>query len=146
MVSTDEVTICEGAKLFRQSDILDGSIPEPNSGCWLWLGARSPGGYGHIRVAGILWMAHRLSYEAFIGSIPERRELDHKCRVRSCVNPEHLQIVTRGENALLGETGKVTGAMNRAKTHCKRGHPLSGNNLYIYRDGRDCKICRRSRR
>src|SRR5262245_43846462 len=87
-----------------QARVLAFSVPEPNSGCWLWLGSLDRGGYGRVSSKG--WrgcrnrLAHRLAYEAFISPIPDELTLDHRCRVRSCVNPAHLRPVTRGENTL----------------------------------------------
>jgi hypothetical protein len=62
--------------------------------CWVWLGSRSPEGYGRIGVA----YAHRISYERHVGPIPEDLHIDHLCRNKTCVNPEHLEPVTQAEN------------------------------------------------
>lgn len=105
------------------------SMPEPNSGCWLWLGGLSHG-YGVLDQRG----AHCISYEHHIGPIPDGLELDHKCRTRACVNPWHLEPVTHAENIRRAY---------RTQTHCKRGHPLSGDNLTPHRDGRrQCRACK----
>src|SRR6202030_118623 len=69
-------------------------IPEPNSGCWLWLGACNEFGYGKFGKV----KAHRFSYEREKGPIPDGLEIDHLCRNKSCVNPDHLEAVTHGEN------------------------------------------------
>lgn len=74
--------------------LLDRSIPEPNSGCWLWMWAVDGNGYGAI----CSQLAHRLSYGAFVGPIPPELTIDHKCCVNSCINPDHLEPVTRAEN------------------------------------------------
>lgn len=74
---------------------------EPNSGCWLWAGADNGVGYGKFRGK----YAHRVSYEMRHGSIPTGLHIDHLCRVRCCVNPDHLEPVTNKENAQRGDTG-----------------------------------------
>lgn len=108
--------------------------------CWLWSGAVHGNGYAYIRVDGERPVAHRYAYELLIGPIPEGMTLDHLCRVRHCVNPRHLEPVTFEENV---QRGMSPSALNVAKTHCKRGHPLSGDNLYINpaHGGRVCKKC-----
>lgn len=117
-------------------------IPEPNSGCWLWFGACSSKGYGSFRL-GEMKVAHRVMWEWTNGPIPDGLQLDHKCRVRNCVNPAHLEIVTCRENVLRGEGA---GRLAR-RTHCDNGHPLSGGNLYIRNDSgrrwpsRRCRTC-----
>lgn len=75
---------------------------EKTDSCWLWRGAAAGGGYGHLLVDGRFVQAHRYAYETLIGPIPEGLELDHLCRVRRCVRPEHLEPVTRGENIRRG--------------------------------------------
>lgn len=70
------------------------SIPEPNTGCWLWLGGMTGSGYG----AAFGNMAHRLSYQAYHGAIPFGLVVRHKCDQPSCVNPEHLAVGTHQDN------------------------------------------------
>ena len=65
---------------------------EPNCGCWLWGGAWTGAGYGHFRGE----RAHRVSYRHFKGEIPEGAHIHHRCEVRCCVNPEHLEAVSPG--------------------------------------------------
>jgi len=81
-------------------------MPEPNSGCWLWMGGTVKRGYGRFniprRLGGQRRKAHQLSYELYRGLIPAGLELDHLCRVPSCVNPEHLEPVTHQMNVLRG--------------------------------------------
>ena len=94
--------------------------PEPNSGCWLWAGSTNSWGYGQVKFYGRQWQAHRFIYTLVKGEIPQGMDLDHLCRVRGCVNPDHLEPVSERENVL---RGKTFAAANAAKTSCPRGHP-----------------------
>lgn len=120
-------------------------IPEPTSGCWLWLGELRRNGYGTLLIKeDDKWrhkLAHRLSYEWHVGTIPPSFVIDHKCRTRCCVNPDHLRLVSCRENLLLGET---LAAANAAKTHCCRGHEFSAENIFWKKNGaRRCRECGR---
>lgn len=77
-------------------------IPEPNSGCHLWIGGLDRDGYGKKSNLGKMQLAHRLVYEMEHGEIPKGFTLDHLCRIRSCVNPRHMEVVTSRENILRG--------------------------------------------
>lgn len=112
---------------------------DQGSGCWLWTGATTEAGYG-VFWARPLRYAHVFAYEMFIGPIPEGLELDHKCRVRNCCNPRHLEPVTHAENTRRG----IAGVLYEHPTHCPKGHPYSGENLSLRFDGRRrCKECKR---
>lgn len=76
-------------------------VPEPNTGCWLYTNVFN-NGYGQIQINGRDTLAHRTAYEYFKGPIPEGLELDHLCRTKACVNPDHLEPVTRSENVRRG--------------------------------------------
>jgi hypothetical protein len=119
------------------------SIVDGATKCWNWSGVITANGYGTLSVRhSVRKYAHRLSYEAHIGPIPKGLDLDHLCRNRRCVNPAHLEPVTRRENLIRGAT--VT-AQNALKTHCPKGHPYSGENLIIKAaGGRRCRICSRA--
>jgi hypothetical protein len=111
------------------------------NGCWEWVGALRGGGYGHWnRNPTGEGQAHRAVYVMTHGPIPKGMTLDHLCRNRICVNPDHLEIVTHREN-ILRSNGLA--AKNLSKTECPLGHPYSGDNLVICRNGRRrCRICR----
>lgn len=114
------------------------------SSCWVWQARLDADGYGHIQIQRRDRIAHRVSYEAFVGPIPEGLQIDHLCRVRACCNPEHLEAVTSRVNTL---RGKGVSALNAVKTHCLNGHPLSGENLMLRADRpvRNCRECSRVR-
>jgi hypothetical protein len=78
--------------------IFDYSMPEPNSGCWLWLGALNACGYGTIGVKYRSQLAHRISYSVFKGLVPKRKNVLHHCDMPCCVNPEHLFVGTQRDN------------------------------------------------
>jgi hypothetical protein len=101
--------------------IIASMIGRTDSGCWEWTGLLSPDGYGDITHAGRRWRAHRLSYIAFVGPIPEGLVLDHLCRNKVCVNPAHLDPTTSRINVL---RGIGPSAKNFRKTNCIRGHAL----------------------
>lgn len=109
-------------------------------GCWPWLGAKKAAGYGQFRrTRGGNIAAYRYAYELLRGPIPPGLALDHLCRNPNCVNPAHLEPVTRTVNTMRGDT---IPARNAAKTHCKRGHPFTPENTYRKATGvRQCRAC-----
>ena len=127
-----------------RSKIRRGSIkyaPDSNysidaNDCWLWSRALNADGYGQFwptnerRV-----MAHRFFYERANGPIPANMEIDHLCRVRRCVNPVHMEVVTHAENVRRGWPA--------TKNHCKQGHEFTQENTIRSRGRRDCKACLR---
>jgi hypothetical protein len=120
-------------------DIL-ATMPADDHGCIVWTRATTLG-YGRIKVDGTLQMAHRVAYELFYGEVPAGLHLDHVCRNRACVNPLHLEPVSRRTNILRG-VGPT--AVNARKTHCVNGHDLS--NAYRRAAGnRDCRVCANER-
>lgn len=109
----------------------------PVLGCWVWQGAIQSRGYGSFGAAtGKAVLAHRWSYEAARGKIPKGLTLDHLCRNKRCVRVDHLEVVSGREN---------TRRHFATVTNCKWGHPLSGENLHIRKDGkRRCVACYRA--
>ncbi len=112
---------------------------ERGDGCWIWRGSSyAKTGYGQAYDANGGRLAHRMAYELVVGKIPDGLTLDHLCRTRLCVNPSHLEPVTRGENTMRGDT--VT-AKNKLKTACPKGHPYDKENTLSRTNGRRCRAC-----
>jgi len=129
-----------GGRRSTRESVLAKISPEPNTGCWLWAGNMWTGDYGRIGFKGRNRLAHRVVYELIRGPIPEGLELDHLCRVHSCVNPDHLEPVTHHENM------KRSPLTHRKKAYCPRNHPYEGDNVVVYRSGfRHCRACQRER-
>ena len=126
----------------------NGPVPEcrPDLGpCWIWNGCINDEGYGQVSVTVDVGVAvrkytHIVSYEIYVGPIPEGKELDHLCRVRRCANYTHVEPVTHRENVLRGE-GQP--AIHAVQTHCVNGHPFTEKNTYIRLDNgsRVCRAC-----
>ena len=114
---------------------------KPNM-CWEWIGS-TRGGYSQFWFMGINILGHKFSYEFFNGHIPKGMTVDHICRNKLCVNPFHLDLVTRRENVLRG-TNQIM--KNATKTHCPNNHEYSGDNLKFTKMGRVCATCARFRR
>jgi len=131
-------------------------------GCWFWTGSSVSSGYG------LFWdgtyrkewqpkmvLVHRWAYEQLVGPIPAGLHIDHTChntdsncsggigcRHRRCVNPAHLEPVTRAENVRRGQSGEYL----RNRTHCPKGHPYDEVNTYVRPSGaRGCRECSRER-
>lgn len=109
--------------------------------CWLWTGAITGGGYGVTSLNGEHRMAHRAVYGLMVGEIPQGLQLDHLCRVRHCVNPDHLEPVTAQVNTLRGEG---ISAKLAKRTHCKNGHEYTTENTAIQYGWRRCRECNRT--
>jgi hypothetical protein len=111
--------------------------------CWEWTGGLLTTGYGQFgtrKYPPRTRLAHRVAYELVNGDIPQGLDLDHLCRNRACVNPAHLEPVTRRVNLI---RGNGTVGLNARKMHCKRGHPFDADNTYFNPPTiRQCKTCR----
>lgn len=117
-------------------------------GCWLFGGSKNTWGYGQISYRNKRWMVHRLVYTLKIGPIPPdgdhgRSILCHTCDEPACVNPYHMWVGTEKDN--MKDAARKKRWPRQHKTHCKRGHPLSGDNLRINKTMRQCVACERGR-
>lgn len=125
-------------------EIMELRVDKEPQGCWMWTGARAMG-YGRLTHDKRNYSAHKWVWEYMRGAIPEELDLGHLCGNRACVNPEHLQPMTRAAALLKGKNPR------REQTHCLRGHELASENLYLPRQpaagggtklpGRQCKQC-----
>lgn len=123
---------------------------EKAEGCWLWTAYRDDDGYGSIRVGRKAELAHRVAWWLTNGPIPPGLHVLHRCDRPECVNPDHLFLGTQLDNVVdMYRKGRARAyqaawAVKAAKTHCVRGHLLSGPNLYIRPDGRgrECRECK----
>lgn len=115
--------------------------------CWLWTGWKNKQGYGDLdsTIKGTR-RAHRVIYESVFGKIEDDRPLDHLCRNNSCINPFHLEVVSSYENLMRGIN---IASINKKKTHCHKGHPLEGTNVFLIKCptakggfARQCRACR----
>jgi hypothetical protein len=116
--------------------------PDPPH-CWLWKGTINPKRYPCFGMGGgKSVLAHRVSWLLFRGPIPEECEVDHLCREKVCVLPDHLEPVTGREN---NRRSTSPTALNARKIRCIRGHALVGANLLTRPDGRRvCRACKRA--
>jgi hypothetical protein len=110
------------------------SAPDIQSGCWNWRRAVGSSGYPHIKVGGRERSAARVSFEAFCGPMPDGYEPDHLCRNRRCINPGHIEAVTRAENIRRRELHRAHPGL------CKNGHLLTAARTRA-EGGRYCRIC-----
>ena len=116
-------------------------VEKTSDGCWLWTGYIDPQGYGSFRPGGMVRSnkAHRVGYQLLVGPVAPGLSLDHLCRNRGCVNPDHLQPVTPQENTDRGASAK--------RSRCRKaGHEMTPENTGNRSDGRRyCKTCHRER-
>lgn len=124
----------------QRSDIRRRIVWDAATGCWLWKGARTDNGYGLVRIKGRKWRIHRWVWAITHGEEPEG-DVHHTCGNRLCVTPEHLQGLTHAEHASVTRHGL-------RYEECRRGHPLTEDNVYVrhhpdgsFRD-RQCRTCR----
>jgi hypothetical protein len=120
-------------------------VDQQQQGCWVWKGAVLANGYGKVTVDYKTKLVHRFLYEAMVGPIPFRYQIDHLCKNRLCVNPAHLEAVpARVNNA----RSTSPSSQNAAKTHCKHGHEFTPENIYVPAkrpNRRYCRACLKGR-
>lgn len=123
--------------------LLEKIAVDAGTDCWLWTARRDRHGYAKVNHNGRMQLAHRVAFELLVGPIPDGMDLDHLCRVRHCVNPGHLEPVTRRENMLRGTSPVAARARQIA---CVHGHPFTPENTNANpKFGRKCRTCDRER-
>jgi HNH endonuclease len=115
---------------------------EKTDGCWLWTAGLAQG-YGHLGWNGRTDYAHRVAYELLVGPVPEGLTIDHLCRERRCVNPTHMEAVTRWENVRRSPTNLF--ALRAKASRCHRGHEFTTENTMTDSGRRKCRRCHNER-
>lgn len=123
-------------------------MPEPNTGCWLWIGAIKNHNYGYVQYQNKPYLAHRFSWLLFKGKIPDHMKICHTCDTTLCVNPSHLFIGTQADN--VRDMIKKKRHHASLKEKCKRGYSFLPENLIFHKNGskmrRLCKTCYNQRK
>lgn len=120
-------------------------LPHPRTGCWMWVGARASGVYGSFTLNDRTVQAHRFSWEAHNGPVPDGFHVLHKCDQPVCVNPDHLFL---GDHTANMRDRLAKGRYRNgfeSRTHCPQGHEYSATNTYTDPEGhRRCRTCKRA--
>jgi HNH endonuclease len=121
------------------------SLIDATGVCWEWNGRVENNGYGRFQIGNVKFLAHRAVYEILVGDIPQNMVLDHLCKNRRCVNPDHLSVTTQEENNR--RSGSIT-SKNIVKTSCPSGHPYDKTNtkVWVRPNGRKMRYCAQCRR
>jgi hypothetical protein len=132
-------------RVLTHDDLLAYCSFVPFSGCYVWIDlSLKNDGYGQVTHSGRKWSAHKLSYVLAKGPVPDGLVLDHLCRVRCCINPDHLEPVTDAVNVARGISAQTTKARRAAQTHCPNGHEYTVANTRISPlGGKKCRACQR---
>lgn len=118
------------------------------TGCWLWTGYVRRDGYGVINRGGRIERVHRLMYATFIAPLDPDLVIDHRCRVRRCCNPAHLDQVTDRVNVVERASATSIAVQRLKQTHCVNGHEFTPENTFTrpQRPGtRECRACQDAR-
>lgn len=146
----------ESTQYTLQERLLRAVAVNSETGCWEWQRAKNQHGYGRVGQDGKNRFAHRVSYEAFVGPIPDGLNVCHRCNNKGCVNPEHLYAASQRQNIIdawrdglkerTREKSRESFAAKvnerRTRTHCTHGHEYTAENTYLYRGYRHCRACR----
>jgi hypothetical protein len=119
-------------------------LHDSTTGCWLWTGRLNDGGYGQFKLGQAPRLAHRVALLLFrgvpLGGDRKDSQADHLCRVRRCVNPDHLEMVS----SLTNNLRKLAARPRAERTHCPKGHALTPENTNWHRNYPHCRVCHRA--
>lgn len=112
---------------------------DKSGSCWVWTAWKNAQGYGMFNEGPVKWKAHRLSFTLLVGPIPAAVCVLHHCDNPACVNPQHLYLGDRADNAR--DTSARKRWFNSRKTHCAQGHEFSQDNTFVQDGARRCRRC-----
>lgn len=117
----------------KRWEVIDCGFETP---CWIWIMFSREKSYGQRTVNGHVLGAHIAAWETVNGLVPKGKQVHHKCRVKLCVNPDHLEALTPKEHGQRHNDKRIC---------CKRGHPFDKENTYWTNRGRYCRTCKAAR-
>lgn len=117
--------------------------PQSTDECWEWKGGKTGGGYGSMKVEGVMILVHQIAYTLWVGPLTVDMIVHHKCENRACINPHHLELLTSSQHKLLHPSSNPHDCKKNI-THCPKGHIYDESNTYLHKGARYCRECKRA--